>query len=161
MNSHKHAFVLIELIIVFGMLAGLIGLTTINIFGAQRKANLVGVTDTLITDIRTQQTKAMSAVSSGGIIPAGYGIRFENNRYILFQGLTYSISDTTNVIVPLDPRVTFSSIQFPNNLIVFASGSGEFIGWTNAASSVSAHQLDSGETKTIQVNRYGVINAFN
>jgi type II secretory pathway pseudopilin PulG len=161
MKKSKNAFVLIELIVVFGMLAVLIGFTTFNIFGAQKKANLVGMVDTLVTDLRSQQTKAMTAISTSGVVPLGYGIRFEDARYILFQGLTYTVSDTSNIVIPLDTRATFNSIQLPNSSIVFASQSGEFVGWTSGLHSVSLHHIDSGETKTIQVNQYGVISAIN
>lgn len=154
-------FVLIELAVVFGMMAVLIGLTSMNIFGASRNATLTGTVDTLTADIASQQTKAMSAVAQSGVIPPGYGVRFDTNTCTLFQGLTYNATDTSNVVIPLDSRVTFSFISLPNNAIVFASQSGEIVGFSSTQNTFSLHQTDSGETKTIQINRYGVITSVN
>jgi type II secretory pathway pseudopilin PulG len=161
MKKRGRGFVLIELAVVFGMMAVLIGLTSMNIFGASRKATLTGTIDTLNADMTSQQTKAMSSVAQSGVVPLGYGIRFDTNQYTLFQGLTYNATNTTNVVIPLNSRVTFSTISLPNNAITFASQSGEIVGFNSAQNTFTIHQTDSGETKTIQVNRYGIITSIN
>jgi type II secretory pathway pseudopilin PulG len=161
MKKRVGGFVLIELVVVFGMMAVLIGLTSMNIFGANRKATLTGTIDTLAADITSQQTKAMSSVSQNGVVPLGYGIRFDTNKYTLFQGLVYTPANTSNIVIPLDSRVTFSFISLPDNAVAFASQSGEIAGFNPVQNTFSLHQTDSGETKTIQVNRYGVITSIN
>jgi type II secretory pathway pseudopilin PulG len=157
----QRGFVLIELIVVFGMIAVLLGFFVINVFGSQRKATLTATIQTLIADVKTQQNKAMTQTTTGGLVPAGYGIRFETNRYILFRGLTYNSSDTANSIISLDPRVQISPISLPGESIVFEIKSGEVAGFDPGLRSVSVHQLDSGEVKVIQFNRYGIITSVN
>jgi type II secretory pathway pseudopilin PulG len=157
----KHGFVLIELAVVFGMLAALIGMTTINIFGSQRKASLTATIDTLVADVRSQQTKAMTGTTDNSGLPPAYGVHFDGDRYVLFRGASYSSSLSSNAIIPLDSRVRFSNIQFANGNIIFASRSGDFIGYASASSSLTVNQLDSGEVKIIQLNRYGVISSIN
>jgi type II secretory pathway pseudopilin PulG len=161
MKKTGMGFVLIELVVVFGMMAVLIGLTSMNIFGANRKATLTGTIDTLSADITSQQTKAMSSVAQDGVVPPGYGVRFDTNNYTLFQGLAYNPANTANVVIPLDSRVTFSTISLPSNAITFASQSGEIVGFNPVQNTFSLHQTDSGETKTIQLNRYGIITSIN
>jgi len=161
MKTGQHGFVLIEIIVVFGLIATLITLTSLNVFGSSRKATLTGTIDTLVSDIKSTQTKAMSATVQGGVVPLGYGIRFGTNQYILFSGLTYNPTDTSNAIVPLDSRVLFSAISLPDNSVVFASQSGDVAGFSPTANSVTLNQIDSGEVKTIQFNRYGTITGIN
>lgn len=158
---NKRGFVLIELIVVFGMMAVLIGMTVLNVFGSKQKASLTGVVDTLVADLRNQQTKAMSGVTQSGVGQSGYGIRFAANQYTLFNGTTYTSSDPTNVVITLDPRITFSSIQLPNNNVIFASKSGEFIGYSAASSALTAQQIDTHETQTIHFDHYGIITSIN
>lgn len=157
----KTGFVLIELAVVFGILAVLIGMTTINIFGSRQKASVTATIDTLVADLRSQQTKAMSGtIDSDGILPA-YGIHFDTNQYVLFRGASFSAILSSNAVNPLDTRVNFSNIFFPNGNVVFASRSGEFIGFMSGTDSITVNQIDSGESKIIQLNRYGVISSIN
>jgi type II secretory pathway pseudopilin PulG len=154
-------FVLIELVVVFGMLAVLIGMTTINISQSRKRASLSATIDTLVADMKSQQTKAMTGSTvAGGVLPVAYGIHFEESEYSLFHGSSYSASVTSNARVPLDTRVRFTSILFDNGNMIFASKSGELVGYVSGSSAVSVHQLDSGETKTIQLNQYGTITSI-
>lgn len=156
-----NGFVLIELIVVFGMMAVLIGMTTLNVMGSKQKASLTGVVDTLVADSRSQQTKAMSGVTQNGVSQSGYGIRFAANKYTLFKGTVYAVGDATNVDVPIDPRITFSSILLPSSSVVFLAKSGEFMGYATASSTLTIKQIDTNETKTIQFNHYGTIASIN
>ncbi len=159
--KYTSGFVLIELIVVFGMLAVITIMTVTNVFGSSRTASLSGTVNGLIADVKSQQTKAMSGTQISGALPLGYGVHFDATGYTLFRGLTYSAADTTNSRVPNDPRVTFSSISLPSNSIVFASRSGEFIGYASSSSSLTIRHADSGNSKTIQFNKYGVITSIN
>lgn len=161
MRKKRTGFVLIELVVVLGMVALLIGIAANNIFGSRNKALLGGVVDTLTADIRSQQTKAMTGVTQGGVPTPAYGVRFEPTQYILFSGLTYNPADPTNSVIALDSGVTFSTISLPNSSIVFALKSGEFIGFATASSSLSIREENSGEVKTIQFNPYGIITSIN
>jgi prepilin-type N-terminal cleavage/methylation domain-containing protein len=154
-------FVLIELIVVMGMLAIMTGMITISTLGSQRRAALTATVDTLVADLRSQQTKAMTGVTSGGVIPAGYGIRFQQDRYIMFRGATYSAIDSANAPVIIDTRVNFSQIALPNFSIIFASKSGEVVGFDTQLNTVTVGQLDSTFEKTIHFNRYGIITSIN
>ena len=159
--KNRRGFVLIELIVVFGMLVVLTTMTMNSVLGSQRNASVTATVDTLIADLRSQQSKAMTGSQQSGINPLGYGIYFESNRYTLFKGTLYSAGDTSNSVVPLDPRVEFSIISLPNNSVVFAAKSGEFLNYAPSSGAVVVNQMDSGNSKTIQLNRYGIITSVN
>ena len=159
--KRKNGFVLIEVIVVFGMLAVITLMTTINVFGSNRSASLSGAINALIADLKTQQTKAMTGTQISGSFPLGYGIHFDANGYTLFRGLTYSVSDTTNSRVTNDTKVVFSTISLPNDSIVFASRSGEVVNYATTSSSLTITHTDSGVSKVIRINNYGVITSVN
>lgn len=153
----KKGFVFIELVVVLAVVGLLIGLAVTNVTGLRSRASLTGVVDTLTSDLKTQQTKAMSDTVEAGIVQPGFGVRFETNQYVLFRGTAYNASDTSNSVIALDQGVTFSVINLPNSSLVFASRSGDVVGWESSASTISVYESDTHETKTFQFNRYGVI----
>lgn len=160
MNRHR-GFVLIEVVVVFGMLAVLTIMTTLNVFGSNRSASLSGTIDALIADLKTQQTKAMTGAQISSASPLGYGIHFDTTGYTMFKGLTYSASDANNSRVTNDTKVTFSTILLPDNSVVFASRSGEFVNYATTSSSLTVTHADSGVSKVIRINRYGAITSVN
>jgi prepilin-type N-terminal cleavage/methylation domain-containing protein len=155
MSVHK-GFVLIELIVVLALFGALLGMTSINLLGAKNTATLSATVDGVVSDLGSQQTKAMTSTTAGaGAAP--YGVRFESNRYILFRGAQYNASDLSNSSVGLDARTTFSVINVPNASVVFASRSGEIIGFNPSQASVTVYQQNSLASKTIHINQYGIV----
>ncbi len=158
--THRSGFTFIELIVGMGVFATLVGLATVNLLGVQRKSSLTATIDTLIADIKEQQIKAITGDTFGGG-QSSYGIYFGPGQYVLFAGGTYHPNDSTNAMIPLDTNVVFSSINFPDTSVVFASGSGEIINFNSQAHTVTLLQVHSGEGKTIDINRYGVVTSVN
>ncbi len=159
-KRRTNGFVFIELIVMLGMVAVLGGLIVTNLFGSQRKAHLVGTIEPLIADIKSQQAKAMTREAVEGSIPAGYGVRFETTRYVLFHGATYNPADMSNQIFPLEDHVTCSEILVPDGVVVFRIGSGELASFVSGQDRVTLRTSDTNETKTIQFNRYGIITSI-
>lgn len=150
-------FTFIELIIVMGMIAVLAGIVTINLFGSQGKSIRTQVVDTLISDLQSQQTKAMTGVTAGSFVPVGFGIYFEPNRYVLFSGASYNASDPSNALVPIESPVTFGAIAFPNQTVLFLSKSGEISGYVAGSDSVAVQNENGIPSKTIHLNRLGIV----
>jgi prepilin-type N-terminal cleavage/methylation domain-containing protein len=154
--SMKKGFVFIELVVVLALFGALLGMMSINLLGSKNSATLSATIDQVVADISSQQIKAMTSTTAGaGAIP--YGVRFESNRYILFYGVQYNPSDTSNSSIALDARTIFSVINLPNASIVFASRSGEIVGFDPGRASVTVYQQNSFVSKTIHVNQYGVV----
>lgn len=144
----KKGFTLVELMVSIGILLVLFALTTINIGRLPSSTSQNSSYDRLLTDLRSQQIKAMVGYNS-----LSYGIHFEDTGYSIFNGSTYSQGDPGNYVVSLDPDLTFTS---PGTQVVFLAGSGNVSGLTGANTfSISISNGSSGVVKTIKINQYG------
>jgi len=153
----QQGFTLVELIVVITILSILIGYVTINLTGARNSASIETTSISLLTDIKAQQIKAMTGETQGGTTNDSYGIHFELNRYILFQGDTYSSSDPTNIAIDLDAPLEFSSINLPSPNIVFSNISGEVLDHNSTQDTVILYNPNDNAQKNIEINKYGAI----
>jgi prepilin-type N-terminal cleavage/methylation domain-containing protein len=141
-------YTLIELLVSMGILAILFAITTINI--SPLPSNTVQTTnlDTLLSDIRSQQTQAMSS-------DASYGVHFEAGSYTLFLGSTYTQGLSANSVISLDPGITFINVTFPSSVIVFSPGSGDITGYTAGQDSFTINSTVTNKSTVIKINKYG------
>ena len=151
-NLSGAGFTLIELTIVIAIIAILLGFITINLVRSQQTASLTGTEEVLVADLRQQQLKAMIGDTEGRGTADAYGIHFDSSQYVLFHGATYSSSDTFNFISNLDSNMQFDN---PNFNVIFSKLGGEIS--ADSASSIVLRDTTNGNTRTITINRYGVI----
>lgn len=152
-KTGSYGFTLVELMVVMGILATLIGIVTINLSGAQQKVSVNSTIQVIISDMKEQQIKAMIGDTEGRPTASSYGVHFDANQYVLFNGSAYSSTDTSNFAVPLSPNLQFTT---PID-IIFSRASGELI----TSASVTVQNITNSEQKTIQLNRYGVVTSVN
>lgn len=145
--KNQRGFTLPELVIVIGIITILFGFISINLIHLQRQSYLTTTVDTLVSDLYSQQNKAMVGDTEGRATTDNYGVHFDTNKYSLFHGSSFSSSDFD---VKLDPSLTFTSVTN----IVFQKGSGEVAG---APISVILKDITNTDQKTIQTNVYGAI----
>ena len=146
-------FTLIELLITMGIIAILLGLIFQNLLTVQHKTALNTSVDSLVSNLKSQQIKAMvGEIDGGGAVATG--VYFESDKYILFRGQTYSPSNSTNFSLALDRNLHFSS---PGQRIIFSPVSGDRAG----GDVISIIDTSGGEQKQIRLNRYGVITNVN
>jgi prepilin-type N-terminal cleavage/methylation domain-containing protein len=157
----KNGFTLIELMIVMGLSSILFGLIIFNLGRFQNSSTQHATTDSLVSDIRNQQSKAMLGDTEGGIDSSNYGIYFYADRYILFRGDTFNSNDPNNFEIELPPSLSFQSTSFPGNQIVFEKLSGEITGFTPGSDSVTVRAININRDFVITINRYGVIAGIN
>jgi len=129
-----------ELIVVMAISGTLWGISTVALVKPQQKANVDSVVNTLIADIKSQQTKAMS-----GDTNSNYGIHFEGNKYTL-----------DNFIVALDASVKINNITFNNQDLIFQKGSGE-VSFVSGQNSLNISNENGDEVVQISINKYGAI----
>lgn len=155
-SAQQKGFTLPELLITMGIIAILFGFVVVNLVQLQRQSYLTTTVDTLVSDLYSQQNKAMVGDTEGSGIISPHGVYFESNQYVLFRGSPYNPLDTSNFPVNLDSSLTFSSITFPSSSVIFSKGSGE-TGLANGSNTVTLTDSTNGEQKILELNKYGAI----
>lgn len=147
-------FTILELLLAFALFAISATLITINFVRPQTAASISTTTDTLAADIKNQQIKAMDGDSMGAASAQSHGIVFQPpSAYVLFRGSSYSPGDSENLTVDTSPAVI--STTLPSSTIIFQRISGEPTTFTSGQNTVTIS--NAGESKTITINRYGVM----
>ena len=159
MKNNQSGFTLVELVVVMGIASTLFGLVIFSLINQQRHTSVSSSSDTLVSDMSSQQNKAM--LGAGAINGNSYGIYFQSDKYILFTGNNYSSQNTTNFTVPIDPGYSIANITFPNNTLVFSARTGEVSGFSSGKTTVTIRDSDGTKIETITVNRYGVVTKEN
>lgn len=144
----KKGFTITELLVVMGVLAVLFSLTSVILVGAFRKGTATDDSDVLISDIRSQELKAMTTASY-------FGIHFEANSYTLFKGSSYSSSDPSDFVVALGGGDKFANVTFPSMQIIFLPVSGEIQNWNTSTNQISIKDAGNTVVKSLKLNRYG------
>lgn len=155
-NTSK-AFTLIELLVVMGIFSVLAGLATVNLIKPQTQATFSSAVNVLAADIKGQQLKAISGDTSGEATSQAHGIYFESDKYTLFRGSGYVPANPGNFVVDIESGNSLTSITFPTQQVVFAKRSGEVTSYVSGSDSLIIQSTQSGEQKTITINRYGAI----
>jgi prepilin-type N-terminal cleavage/methylation domain-containing protein len=153
-STSTSGFTLVELLVVMALIGILTSLTVMNLVQPQRSASLNGTVDVLVADIKSQQLKAMAGDAQSASAAQQHGVYVEPTKYTLFKGTTYSAGDGDNFVVQPD-GVTFST-TFASSQLSFQKASGEPASFSGSTNTLTVSNL-AGESKTITVNRYGVV----
>ena len=160
MSFHKKGFTIVEMTVVLGMIAVLISYSVINLTSVQHTVYVASTIDTLVSDLKQQQLKAMVGDTEGRGVNDYYGVNFETSQYDLFHGSSYTPS-LSNPVIPLTTSIQFTNVTFPQSRIVFNKGDGSIVGFTAGSNTVTVRNTVTNEQKTITINRYGVITQIN
>lgn len=153
----QKGFTLLELVVVIGIITLISGIVTVNLIKFQRTASISAAITVLTADMKRQQLKAMSGATEGGTTSDNYSIYFQSDRYTLFHGSTYNASDLSNYIVILEKNISFSTINLPDNTIVYSQLSGEVLGFSPTQNYFIIRNTVGDEQKIISFNRHGVV----
>jgi prepilin-type N-terminal cleavage/methylation domain-containing protein len=156
-ESSQEGFSLIELMVVMGIISILFGLIIFNLFRFQSTSSQQSSVDMLISDIKSQQFKSMTGYSEDGVDSNSYGIYFYPDSYVLFHGVVFDPAESSNFTVELPDDLNIASTTFPGNTIIFEKISGELIGHSPGADSVTVKAITINRDIVITLNRYGVI----
>jgi len=157
MKTSKRGFTMVELMVVIGISLVLFGFVVIGLSRGERTFSTTSTREKLISDLKTQQTKAMQGIDG----PDAYGIYFQPDRYTLFKGYAYSSQDPDNYEVELDEGIVISDISFPASVIVFATRSGEIDGFVEGNNTMTIQDTGGLQVFNLILNRYGIITNVN
>lgn len=153
--AHINGFTLVESLLVLGI-AALLFLITANIVGQIIPKNSVTFySQTLLNDIRYQQLKAMTGQTEGQAAAQQFGIYIQPQSYTLFRGSSYNAAESSNLVVPVDTPSSLST-TFPNNTIIFQTGSGDISGFSGTYQTITISNSVTPETSVLTFNAYGV-----
>lgn len=153
---NEEGFTFPEVIVILGIVAVLFGIVTVGLLRIQRSPQVRTTATILMTDIKSQQLKAMMGDTGGSGMRDLYGVAVEPSRYVLFAGNTYIPGSPTNAPVEIGPALV-ASTTIPGGTLLFAKGSGEIIGHIDGADTVTLTNIDNGQAVTLRVNEYGVV----
>lgn len=157
----QKGFTLIEIMLVAGLSSVLAAVVVFNLLRFQNSSSSQANTDTLVSDLKSQQIKAMLGNTEGRNANDSYGIYFLSDKYILFHGTSYVSTDSANFAVNLPSNLVVQSTTFPGNIIVFTKLSGEIQGFTNGSNTVTLKAVNINKQTVITINRYGVVTGVN
>lgn len=157
--SITEGFTLVELLLIMGIMAILISISTISFFNTRTRTVLTTNFDTFVTDLKNQQTQAMVGDTEGRGIPDAYGIYIQPTSYTLFHGTNYNPADTANFNLTVEQGFVLST-TFSGNKVVFATNSGEIVNYTQGQNAVIITETASGQHKTLQLNKLGAITSI-
>lgn len=143
-------FTLTELVLVVAIFGVLTSLATVNLFRTQTRASLDTSITTIISDLKQQQLKAMVGERDGKTPTPQHGIHFDAGSYVLFSGASYNNLDSSNAVIDLSDNISINGAPVE---IIFARLSGEILASVN----ITVSNTSSGESKTINLNKYGVV----
>ena len=138
---------LVELTIAIALFTILSSFLLFDITNQKTFADFESTQDLIFVTVKEAQNLAMATRTES------YGVHFETDRFVLFQGSTYNPGDASNLVTALGSNLTIDSITLPSGDIIFSPLIGE------AVSQGSFVLKDTGgsETKTFTINQFGAI----
>ncbi len=137
------AFTLIEVTIIIAIMV-IVASIIIGVFATLNSTQtLQGSAEEIRSVIERAQSLTLSSKGD-----TSYGVHFDTNQVVLYQGSTYSSSDSNNVVTPLNSKVTISSI-------ILTGGGSEVLfdrltGATSNTGTTTVSQV-SDSTKKVQI----------
>jgi prepilin-type N-terminal cleavage/methylation domain-containing protein len=146
---NKKGFTFIEVVVVMGIVSLLFAISAPDLFKLQDRNVLQNTTTEIVSLLRQQQFNSMNS-------PQVYGVHFEQSKYTLYTGSEFVEGKVENTAHELSYPIAISSVLFPGGDVRFASGSGEIIGYSSTANTITLTDTVHLIEKTIKLNSLGV-----
>lgn len=149
--KNEYGFTFVEVVIVMGIIVVLLMIGSVNFLPIKQAVSLSTSAQTLISDIKEQQLKAMSGASAQGVY-------FDNDqkKYTVFKGVTYDPSNSTNFDIQLGDQIIISEVDFTGRQLLFSTSSGELNNFSAGDKLVLRNSI-TNEQRSIYFNKYGTI----
>lgn len=156
--NHRPGFTLVEVLIIMGILAILFTISSLNLSNTVPQSALSNATELLVADLKQQQLSALTGNTEGQDNSSNYGIYFTADKYILFRGSVYDANEASNFDINLDNISTSTTAS--GSVIIFQKNSGEILNFQTSNNTITLTHNDIGHSKTITINKYGIIESI-
>lgn len=145
------AFTLVELLLVIGIFAIILGFSALYSQFSQVRADLNTQVATFTSYARLQQSSAASGKAN-----QSFSMHLEEDVYTLFEGATYNAADPGNAVIDLPPTVKIQNIDLTGegNDVIFVPPYGE----TETYGTLNFYSTTLNKTITITISQIGTIN---
>ena len=152
-TKNSKGFTLIEILLTISLITIASVLLLVNITRPKGIADIKSTENLIYTTIKEAQITAMAGSASD------YGVHFEQDRFIFFEGSTFTSGDPNNLETTLNNNLTINFIDPPiGNNIVFSQLSGEVRGLTLGQSvSFELKESNTNESKVFTITSLGAI----
>lgn len=147
-------FTLLELILTIGVL-GILTAIAINTFGAtQLKKEQSGIVESIVASLEKQ--KADTQAGKGG---NNYGVKFNSDSFILFEGKVFSSGASSNTEILISPKFEITeTISNADDMIYFFRLYGE----ANESATITVSHIDNQiSPQLIVIEESGIISVVN
>lgn len=152
-SQKSNGFTLIEILLAISLFAIASVILLVNITRPKGIADIQSTENLIYATAKEAQSLAMAG-------PAGdYGVHFEQDRFILFEGSTYSPGNSNNLETTLNTNLTIESISLPGGSnIVFSQISGEVQGLSLGQSgSFELKESNTSEKRIFTITSLGAV----
>lgn len=154
-NKYKNGFTLLEVLIVLSIFAIILSIAITVSRSFSDTVDLDNAAKVIGTNIKFAKTHSVSALND-----TNYGVHFEDNYIVIFEGNDYDLSDSTNKIINLSDSVEIFNVDLAENPT--ASGYNlvfsRLTGVTDNFGTVEIRLVKKpSETKKIVINQEGQV----
>ncbi len=147
---YSRGFTLIEIIVVICIVAVMGSVVMYNLSAKRNDQTVNSAEDEVVALLNEARSSTLSAEQN-----LQYGVHFQTNQAILFQGATYVSGATGTREISIDPSINITSISLATggSDIVFDKMTGS----TGEYGSLVVKNISSSEQKTITITKAGLI----
>ena len=147
---NKKGFTLIEILVVIGVISILIVMAAAGLRLFEGKTQLKSQAQNILTILELARTKTLASEGA-----SQYGVRFEQDKYILFKGSAYQEGEENNKTYQLPGQLKINSIDLTGegDIVVFQRLSGQ----ASSSGTIELGTITQPATTTITIHPSGQI----
>jgi len=153
MKIYEDGFTFIELILVISLFSIIFVFIIPSLVRPRSFADIVSTQELIYATVKEAQSLTMANPQRE------YSVHFDQDKFILFEGSTYTPGDPNNLETTLTTNLSIESITLPGGDIIFSQISGEVQNYTFGQDSFVLRESNTNDSKTFTINRIGALDA--